>query len=160
MMLTAVSIVITISIVMGIYYCITHGAVRIVGDSMMPTLPDGSVLRFTHRSYAGEAEVGDIVVFVPPRCDHGVPRSCLCSSGTQIISTWKGRSGEVSGRLSVKRVFEVTGTGICGGADCMRVSRRYLLVGDNLANSVDSRSYGAVCDCAIVGIHSGHRWRS
>ncbi len=117
--------------------------VRVHSDSMTPTLPDGAILLIDKASFLGrEPQRGELVVTADPRSGESIVKRVVAIGGDSV--------GIDDGSLVVNgaRVIEdyVDNDEMDGfyfGPDLVPADHVFLL-GDNRADSVDSRAFGPV----------------
>lgn len=149
---------------------------RVPSQSMLPSLPIDTVVRFDPGAYGSSApRRGDVIVFHPPKgaylgkCRITPPPGQVCMTGMPTAS----------GPLFIKRIVALPGDtvaikagrvyvngslndpwpinrdrscGICNLPDPAKVpDGSYFLVGDNRGESADSREWGPVQREWIVG---------
>ncbi|MFC0505024.1 S26 family signal peptidase [Micromonospora costi] len=102
------------------------------GPSMLPTYRDGDRLLTRRRAGGDPLSTGQVVVLRNPR-PPGLP-------------------GSSTGPWLVKRIVAVAGDRLLPGMPGGHVPDGYVLVlGDNIAQSLDSRHLGLIPTCAILG---------
>lgn len=114
--------------------------VSIVGSSMEPDLPDGTRVLVTKAYWLfGPAEKGDEVVFHDPEEPEG--------SGDWVVK----RIAYVGGETVPPEMSPMVGSGL----ELRRTYRvpkgELYLLGDNLAESIDSRSFGSIEPSEVRG---------
>lgn len=123
--------------------------------SMMPTLAPGDHILVTPYSAGAEPQRGDVVVF-----RHGemvLVKRVIATQGDLIAS----RLGHVV--IGGKAIAEpyVARQGASGAIDPQIVPHEcYFVMGDNRANSLDSRSWGVLPRSAIIGRERMVLWSS
>lgn len=95
--------------------------VEVVGDSMAPALRAGERLLVVR---GGRIRAGDVVALRDPRD---------------------------AGRVLVKRVAATPGGAVTCAGEVLRAGGGYVVLGDNLPASTDSREFGAVPRSALLG---------
>jgi signal peptidase I len=116
--------------------------VRVEGDSMAPALSNGDRLLVSRLAYRLEAPArGDIVLLRDP--------SRPGSECIKRILALPGETVRLDGLIASVQPASVDGGP--AGAGWTLGGRDYFLVGDNLAHSTDSRSWGPVGQSAILG---------
>jgi signal peptidase I len=149
---------------------------RLVGSSMEPTIRDNEGVIINKLAYVwNKPKVNDIVVFTPPQADgsgKSIPAKRVIAVGGQTVQVKDGhvyidgeriqrpelghsyrlregvaRDGEKTGSALFGRVYERFGV----QQPYKAPEGHYFVVGDNIQNSVDSRSFGAISEEAIVG---------
>lgn len=137
------------SVVTGLLLChVLVAQVCVVsGASMQPTLAPGErVLVF---KLASTYERGDLVVFRNPDAPDellvkrvlALPREELSGSGGKLYV----------GQFLIAEPYALAGTTLGDLAPATVPDDHYYLVGDNRAESIDSRSFGAVARHLVVG---------
>jgi signal peptidase I len=137
------------SVVAGLLVChvLVFQVCVVSGASMEPTLASGQrVLVF---KLASAYERGDLVVFRNPDSpDDLLVKRVLALPGEQLES----RAGKLTvGRFVMAEPYALAGTALGDLAPVTVPADHYYLVGDNRAESVDSRSFGAVDRRLVVG---------
>ncbi|MGC4866033.1 S26 family signal peptidase [Micromonospora sp. DT53] len=106
--------------------------VDVHGPSMLPTYRDGDQLLTRRRTAEGSLSTGQVVVLRNPRP--------------------VGRPGSSTDRWLVKRIAAVAGDRLLPGMPSGHVPDGYVLVlGDNVAQSMDSRHLGMIPSDSILG---------
>ncbi len=104
---------------------------RVRGHSMEPTLKAGSFV-LVRTGPNGQLKPGDIVVFRDHEARLGSGRA------GELEGNAAARETGQAGRLSIKRISKIESDG-------------YILLGDNPADSYDSRDFGSVQREDIIG---------
>ncbi|GIG68380.1 signal peptidase I [Phytomonospora endophytica] len=129
-MITTAAVVTAIALLTAGWVRLRYLVTRVDGPSMQPTFHDGD--RLLARRGNHHADRGQVVVFRNPR-PVGVP-------------------GSSSGPLLLKRVVAVAGDEVHMGATPERVPAGHVMVlGDNAAQSLDSRHLGYIPAANIIG---------
>ncbi len=119
----------------------------IPSQSMMPTLRSGDVVLVT-RYWRQAPKSGDVVVFHHPTIDELLIKRVIATPG-DYVESYRGRV-----RIGSHTLAEdyVAGVNTGGPIEAQLVpADRYFVMGDDRANSADSRVLGAVPRSLIVG---------
>lgn len=116
--------------------------VRVVGDSMAPTLKHGQWLRVDRRAYRrAEPRRGDVVLFEHPRRAGFLEVKRIAGIPGDVMTV----AGDRADDGAADALAESGDGGVTIGAD------RYFVVGDNRPHSTDSRAFGPISRRQIVG---------
>ena len=119
----------------------------IPSESMMPTLRTGDVVLVT-RYWRELPKSGDVVVFRHPASDELLIKRVVAIPG-DYVESYRGRV-RIGGHTLAERY--VGDAGASGPIDPQIVPEgRYFVMGDDRANSADSRVIGAIPHALIVG---------
>jgi len=113
-----------ITLVLIASYLIFCGDVLVVGNSMMPTLADGSSVTYIKSIFIPRSwyKIGDVIIFTPNR--------------NLYVNNKEGQEQQVE--LMIKRIQNIQ-----GGS--------FTVVGDNVETSIDSRQIGVIHLDDIIG---------
>jgi signal peptidase I len=127
------------------------------GDSMVPTFNNGDYLLIDELTYhLRSPERGEVVVFRYPKDESlffikriiGLPGERVQISNGAVIIV----NGEVPGGFVLDEHYLPEETTTSGNEDIVLDSDEYLVLGDNRAYSLDSRSWGPVKSDGITGL--------
>ncbi len=129
---------------------------KIDGQSMMPNFPDSEYLLTEKVSYYTRSPIrGDVVVFTPPvtNLDEYIKRVVAIPGETIMI---KGGSVYINNELLGEpyldsSVYTQPGAFLTEGMEYQVPEGKYIVMGDNRANSSDSRYWGPIAKKAMSG---------